>query len=337
MKGTHVIQARLIQPTTAHPPAGPQKPYRKDDTRYQTGLRLPRSQADHAAHLANGLSAAFCRKENALKRRGAISLQLFFVLAFAALLPLQTAQAEDYLIGNQDALKITVFEHPDLATVVRVDEYGRIRFPLIGELQVKGLGVRQIEQAIAARLAEGKYISNPQVTVFIEQYRGQRVTVIGEVTRPGQYEITGPTTVLDAVSMALGMTKDAGHTITLLRKDLSAGEALRQQKISIDLDNLFKDGNLGSNMQLRDKDVLYIPRIEFFYIYGEVNRPGVYRIERGLTVKRAISIAGGFTAKAAKKNIEITRRQEGKDSIREGSIDEPVAADDVIMIRESIF
>lgn len=268
---------------------------------------------------------------------GKTILKMLLVVVIASLLPLQTALAEDYLVGNQDALRITVFEQPDLATVVRVDEYGKIRFPLIGELQVKGLGVRQIEKAIAVKLAEGNYISNPQVTVFIEQYRGQRVTVIGEVTKPGQYEITGPTTVLDAVSMALGMTKDAGHTITLLRKDLSAGEGLRHKKISIDTESLFKDGNFTNNLQLQDKDVIYIPRVEFFYIYGEVHRPGVYRIEKGLTVKRAISIAGSFTAKASKRNIEITRRHNGKDSIKDGLIDEPVETDDVIMIKESIF
>jgi len=248
-----------------------------------------------------------------------------------------TAFAEDYLVGSQDVLKITVYEHPDLTTEVRVSEDGKITFPLVGELEVKGLSVQQIEKKIAERLSEG-YILNPQVSVFIEQYKGQKATVIGEVTRPGQYEITGPTYVSDAISMALGMTKDAGYIITLLRKNSTEGGKVNNyQKISIDVDRLFKDGDFTQNIQLQDRDVIYVPRVDFFYIYGEVNRPGVYRIEKGLTVKRAISIAGGFTPKASKNRIEITRRQGGKDIIKDGDIDEPVEMDDVIMIKESIF
>ncbi len=202
---------------------------------------------------------------------------------------------------------------------------------------MKGLSARQIEKKIAERLAEG-YIKNPQVTVFIQQYRSQRVTVIGEVTRPGQYEITGPIYVSDAISMALGMTKDAGYIITLLRKNSTdGGKTNNYEKISIDADKLFKDGDFTQNIQLQDRDVIYVPRVSFFYIYGEVNRPGVYRLEKGLTVKRAISIAGGFTQKASKSGIEITRRQEGIDIIKKVNMDDLVEMDDVIMIKESIF
>lgn len=274
-------------------------------------------------------------KEIFLKYR--VKSFLLIIITFLSMVTMQyqTAFAQDYLVGSQDVLRITVYEHPDLTTVVRVGEEGKITFPLIGELEVKNLSVQQIEKKIAERLSEG-YISNPQVSVFIEQYKGQKATVIGEVTKPGQYEITGPTSVLDAISMALGMTKDAGYTITLLRKDLASGN-INYKKISIDVDRLFRDGEFNQNVQLQGGDVIYVPRVDFFYIYGEVNRPGVYRIEKGLTVKRAISIAGGFTPKASKNRIDVTRRQGGKDIIKDGDIDEPVEMDDVIMIKESIF
>lgn len=274
-------------------------------------------------------------KEIFLKYR--VKSFLLIIITFLSIVTMQyqTAFAQDYLVGSQDVLRITVYEHPDLTTIVRVGEEGKITFPLIGELEVKNLSVQQIEKKIAERLSEG-YISNPQVSVFIEQYKGQKATVIGEVTKPGQYEITGPTSVLDAISMALGMTKDAGYTITLLRKDLAGGN-INYKKISIDVDRLFRDGEFNQNVQLQGGDVIYVPRVDFFYIYGEVNRPGVYRIEKGLTVKRAISIAGGFTPKASKNRIDVTRRQGGKDIIKDGDIDEPVEMDDVIMIKESIF
>ncbi|MBI5025704.1 MAG: SLBB domain-containing protein [Nitrospirae bacterium] len=269
-----------------------------------------------------------------LRYRGSIFLIISIIMGVITM-KCYLAFAEDYLVGSQDVLKITVYEHPDLTTVVRVSEEGKITFPLIGELEVKNLSVQQIEKSIAKGLSAG-YITNPQVTVFIEQYKGQKVTVIGEVTKPGQYEITGPTFVSDAISMAFGMTKDAGYAITLLRKE-STERGVHYKKIFIDVDRLFKDGDFTHNVKLQDRDVIYVPRVEFFYIYGEVNKPGVYRIEKGLTIKRAVSIAGGFTPKASKSRIEITRRQGEKDVIKNGTLDELVQMDDAIMIKESIF
>ena len=247
-----------------------------------------------------------------------------------------TAIARDYLVGSQDVLKISVYEHPDLATTVRVSEDGKITFPLVGELEVKNLSVQQIEKKIASKLSDG-LIPNPQVSVFIEQYRGTRITVMGEVTKPGQYEITGPTSVVEAISMAFGMTENSGHTIMLFKKDSSAGKNPGYKRIAIDVDRLFKEGDLSQNVQLQNGDIIYVPKIDFFYIYGEVTRPGIYRIEKGLTVKRAISMAGGFTPKASKGRIEITRRQEGKDIVKKADINESVKPDDTIMVKESIF
>jgi polysaccharide export outer membrane protein len=244
--------------------------------------------------------------------------------------------ARDYLVGSQDVLKISVYEHPDLETTVRVSEDGRITFPLIGDLEVKNLSVQQIEKKIASKLSDG-IIPNPQVTVFIDQYRGTRVTVMGEVTKPGQYEITGPTSVVEAISMALGMTENAGYTIMLFKKDSTEGKNPGYKRIAIDVDRLFKEGDLSQNVQLQNGDIIYVPKIDFFYIYGEVNRPGIYRIEKGLTVKRAISIAGGFTPKASKGRIEITRRHEGKDIVKKADINESVKPDDTLMVKESIF
>jgi len=262
---------------------------------------------------------------------------LFFMAAIVGVLTLQSAFAADYLVGSQDVLKISVYEHPDLATITRVSEDGNISFPLLGEVEVKNLSVQQVEKRIAEKLSAGSYISNPQVTVFIDQYRGQRVTVTGEVMKPGQYEITGPTTVLDAVSMALGMTKDAGYTILVIRKESAAKGGMQYKKISIDVDRLFKDGDFNENIQLKDKDVVHVPRADFFYVYGEVNRPGVYRIEKDITVKKAIAIAGGFTPKASKGQVEITKKQGGRYITQDEALDEAVAVDDVIMIKERLF
>lgn len=241
------------------------------------------------------------------------------------------AHAGDYRVGGQDILKISVYEHPELDTVVRVSQDGRITFPFIGELNVKGMDCRRIEALIAKGLARG-YVPNPQVSVFVEQFNARKVTVIGEVNKPGRYDLDGPTTVLDAIAMALGLAPDAGNSIVLLRK----GPSGRYRKSSIDAAVLFA-GDAASDTRLRDKDVIYVPKAGRFYIYGQVNRPGDYRVERHLTVRRAVSIAGGFTPEAASGRIEITRRAGGKDVTAPAGLDDPVKANDTIMVKESIF
>lgn len=266
---------------------------------------------------------------------------IFVVLAGCAIFALFTgvpspgerrAHAEDYAVGSQDVLKISVYEHPELNAEVRVSQDGKISFPLIGELAIKGKTSRKIEELIAKKLAAG-YVPNPQVSVFIEQFNAQKVTVIGEVNKPGQYEITGPATVVDSLAMALGLTQNAGRSIILLRK----GPLGRYERTTIDADRLFEGKEDSKDVRVKDKDVIYVPKVGFFYIYGEVNRPGVYPVERNLTVRRAISIAGGFTPKAATGRIEITGRLDGKDFTKAAKVDDRVKADDAIMVKESIF
>ncbi|NTV90358.1 MAG: hypothetical protein HGA22_08365, partial [Clostridiales bacterium] len=140
-----------------------------------------------------------------------IILSVLFLILYA--LPIH---AQDYLIGSQDLLKITVFEYPDLTTEARVSEEGKITFPLLGEINAKNLTTRQVEKGIADKLAAAKIVKEPQVGVIVQQYRGRKVTIIGEVVKPGQYEIAGPTTILEIISLALGMNQNAGYLLTVL-------------------------------------------------------------------------------------------------------------------------
>jgi len=243
--------------------------------------------------------------------------------------------AQDYTLGSQDVLKITVYEHPDLTTETRVSENGRITFPLIGELDAKGLNTLQLEKNIADKLSNMGYIKDPQVSVFITQY-GKRVTIIGEVVKPGQYEIPGTPTVLDMISTALGLGPNAGYTTTVFRKEVGQDGKVRTSNIIIDLDKLLNGGDLSQNIELRSGDVVYVPKA-VFYVYGEVNKPGSYRLEKGITVKRAIAIAGGLTSKGTQNRIAITRKHGEKESTHGADVDDIVEADDVIRIKESIF
>jgi polysaccharide export outer membrane protein len=247
-----------------------------------------------------------------------------------------SASAQDYLIGSQDVLKITVFEHPDLTTETRVSEDGKITFPLLGEIEAKNLTTRQVEKSIADKLSKSRMVNEPQVNVFVEQYMGRRVTIIGEVIKPGQYQISGPTTLLDVIALALGTNQNAGYLLTVFRKEKGDDGKESTKKITVDVERLLNGGDLSLNIELQNLDVVYVPKA-VFYIYGEVNKPGAYRLEKGITVKRAIAIAGGLTPKGSQLRIEITRRDGEKETLAGADIDNLVQFDDVIRIKESIF
>ena len=257
---------------------------------------------------------------------------------FALLLLLSPffSYAQDYLIGSQDLLKISVFEYPDLTTEVRVSEDGKITFPLLGEIDAKNLTTRQVEKGIAEKLAAAKIVREPQVSVFVQQYRGRKVTIIGEVAKPGQYEIVGPTTLLDTISLALGMNQNAGYLLTVFRKERSADGRETTKKITVDVDSLLNGGDLSQNIELQNGDVIYVPKA-VFYIYGEVSRPGGYRLEKGITVKRAIALAGGLTPKGTERRIEVTRREGDREFTLASDVDTPVRLDDVVRVKDSIF
>lgn len=248
----------------------------------------------------------------------------------------QVAFADDYRIGAQDILKITVYEHPDLTIETRVSENGTITFPLLGDVAAKNLTPRQLENGIAEKLVTGGFINNPQVNVFIIQYRGQRVTVVGEVAKPGQYELSGQTSVLDIISNALGLTPNAGYSIIIFRKEAAADGSETTRRISVDLDRLLNAGDLSQNITLQHRDLVHVPK-SVFYIYGEVNRPGAYRLEKGITVRRAIALAGGLTPKGSTWRIAVTRKDGERDVDQSADLDDQLQLDDVVRIKESIF
>lgn len=112
----------------------------------------------------------------------------------------------DYRIGAQDLIEISVFQVPDLNRTVRVNSIGQISLPLIGTVQAGGMTVAELERAIAAKL-EASYLQNPQVSAFIKEYTSQRVTLEGELVKPGIYSLTGKTSLLQTVAMAGGVTE----------------------------------------------------------------------------------------------------------------------------------
>ena len=251
-------------------------------------------------------------------------------LALILLMGFSNLHADDYKLGPADLLHITVFDHPELAQDALVSQSGNISFPLVGVITVQGLSTREVEVLLAKKLVQGAYIKNPQVSVMIGDYQSQKVVVIGQVNKPGQYPLTESRKVLDILSAAGGLLPDSSaDTAALVHHDGTVQ--------TVDLVKLLS-GDLSTNFDVRNGDTLSVPAATKFYIYGEVQRPGVYKLTRNLTVSQAISVGGGLTKHGTERRAIVKRRDaDGKENTYSAKPSDLLQADDILMIKESWF
>jgi len=239
----------------------------------------------------------------------------------------------DYRMGTGDVVRITVYGNPDLTTEARVGEDGGITFPLIGAVKAAGQTPAAAEKEISTRLAKGGFIVDPNVNLNIVQYRGQQISVLGRVNRPGKYVLEKVSRVTDALALAGGIIVDAADTVTLVRTRDGKTEYR-----DIDVIALFKAGGEASNELIQDGDIINVARQPMFYIYGEVQRPGAFRLEQNMNLVQALSLGGGVTARGTQKGIRILRRDaNGGMQELEAKLADPVKKDDVIYVKESLF
>ncbi|CAK8718126.1 hypothetical protein KKHLCK_07290 [Candidatus Electrothrix laxa] len=251
--------------------------------------------------------------------------------ALAVGLPGNTAtnNKADYAIGAGDVLSIKVYDHDELTVKVRVSEAGTIDFPLIGQVHVGGLGTTLAAERIETALANG-YIIEPQVTIFVEQFKSKKVIVLGPVHNPGLVELNGSITLLELISQVGGLKDNAGQTATIKRQENGT-----QKNISIDLDRLIQTGNSQQNIQIQGGDTVSIAEGAVCFVTGEVNQPGEYPCGRNVTVLKVVSQAGSFTEKALESGIKINRTINGSKRILQNvSQDTLVQPDDVIVVPE---
>jgi polysaccharide export outer membrane protein len=231
------------------------------------------------------------------------------------------APGQDYSIGPEDVLKVSVWDHPDLTLEeVDVSLEGYISFPLIGQVSVKGLTTSQVEQRLRKLLADG-YIVNPQVRVTVAKFKSKVIYILGEVKSPGAFPLTrNEMKLIEVISMAQGVTQDAGREAIIVRPQkmkmgnphpIPIEKAAKEELITANLGALL-EGNLKENLTVRGGDTIYIPRLKTFFIMGEVARPGKYILEEGTTVLKAIGIAGGLTPDGAQSKIRIVKEKDGK-------------------------
>jgi polysaccharide export outer membrane protein len=203
-------------------------------------------------------------------------------------------------IGPGDLLDLTVFNVPELILKVRVDSSGVVSLPLIGDLKLAGTTVRDAQLLIARELVERQMVRKPQVSVFIEEFATQGITVYGEVNTPGIYPLMGPHKLYDAISAAGGLTLKSGRTITILH----AGHTDRPEVINL-------SGSLEqTNVTISPGDTVIVPKTGVVYVLGEVNKPGAFLMENNTSISlmKAIALAQGTTKLASLKRAIILRK-----------------------------
>lgn len=254
---------------------------------------------------------------------------LSWITAAALMLGLANAQAAELPLGASDVLKISVYNNPDLSVETRVSDSGFVTFPLLGQVQVGGMPVAAAEKKIATALESGGFVKRPQVNIIVTVNQSQQVSVLGQVNRPGRFPLEAARTALDMLAMAGGVNADGADVISIVRAD-----GTREQ---IDIVALVRDGaaRVGA---LAGGDVIYVERAPRFYIYGEVQRPGMFKVERGMTVLQALAAGGGLTPRGTERGLRIKRRDAaGVLQVLEAKHDDLVQPDDVVFVKESLF
>lgn len=211
-------------------------------------------------------------------------------------------------LGAGDLLEITVFDTPELAQRTRINGEGKITMPLIGEIAANGLSPNELELTIRTKLIEGKFVRNPQVSVFVAEYAGQTALIAGEVNKPGAYSLLRSHRLRDLISLAGGLTSRAGNTVTIARE----GEP---QPLNIDLSG--HDEN-QSNPEIKPGDNITVAQSGIVYVLGDVERPGGFILDRrsSLSVMQALALAEGIKSSASLSKARLIRtKQEQREEI----------------------
>jgi polysaccharide export outer membrane protein len=222
-----------------------------------------------------------------------------------------------YALGPNDVLSIQVLEAEEInGREVRIDNSGFINLPMVGRLQAAGLTLRELEEAVSARLS--KFIREPQVAISVSDFRSQPVSILGAVNNPGVHQLQGPQTLLEVVSLAGGLRQDAAYRASITRRAEQgpiplAGAGLDESGrffvAEADLASAMEGQNPAANILVRGNDVISVPRAPLIYIMGEVKKPGGFVLDgrESITVLGALARAEGLAPSAAPAKAMIVR------------------------------
>ena len=260
----------------------------------------------------------------------------------------------DYIVGPQDVLIITSYDQSDLTGKFVVEADGTFSYPLIGRVKVGGLSLRQVEAELKKRLVDQGFFRNPQITVAIEQYKSQKIFIVGEVRTPGAYPLSGDMRLVEALALAGSTLPTASGEAVIVHasydavivdapqenttKDSATGpSATAENIIRVNLRDL-ENGVLSQNVPLRDGDTIFVLRAESIYVFGQVRNPGAYPLQqKNTTVLQALSLAGGVTDRGSTTRIQIVRIVGGEKEERRVKLTDFVLPGDTIVVPERFF
>lgn len=283
-------------------------------------------------------------------RHSAYIKSFFIILLTLTAVPAQSAeldsteisntQSRDYTLAPGDAIRVLVFQNPDLTLDTRVTESGTITYPLIGSVKVGNMSIAQAESSIAAALKAGGFVQQPQVNIVLLQVRGNQVSVLGAVNRPGRFPLESFNTKLsDMLAYAGGINSsigsNGGGADQVIVVGMRNGVPFRQE---IDIPNIFLNNHPKDDIEVAAGDVIYVPTAPQYYVYGEAQRPGSFRIKRNMTIQQAVAEAGGPSIRGTERGMKVYRNNaNGELQVIRTKPTDLVQPDDVIFVTESLF
>jgi polysaccharide biosynthesis/export protein len=265
---------------------------------------------------------------------------LALMIAAPSTLPVQAQTApaaptaNEYRLGSGDVIRVNVYQNPDLTLETRVTEAGLVSYPLLGSIRLGTLSVTAAEKLIADGLRSGNFVKQPQVTIVVLQVRGNQASVLGQVNRPGRYPLeVADMRLTDLLAMAGGAATNGADTVIVT--GTRNGQAFRNE---IDLPTVFAAGGKDKDILILNGDAVWVDRQPMVYIYGEVQRPGPMRLERGMSLMQSLATGGGLTQRGTEKGIRVHRKgADGKVQIITPTLDDAMRDGDVVYVKESLF
>jgi polysaccharide biosynthesis/export protein len=262
------------------------------------------------------------------------------------------ATAASYIVGPQDVLIITSYDQSELTGKFTIESDGSFTYPYIGRVNIGGMTLRGVETALKRELADRDFFRDAQITVAIEQYRSQKVYIVGEIRTPGAYPMSGNMRLVEALAVAGSTLPTASGEAVIVRasseslviqpsagvpdaKDARNDDPSRT--VRIDLREL-ENGDLTQNVPLQNGDTIFVLRAENVYVFGQVKSPGAYPLrQKNTTVLQALSLAGGVTDRGSTGRIQIVRIVGGRKSEIKVGLTDFVEPRDTIIVPERFF
>jgi polysaccharide export outer membrane protein len=253
------------------------------------------------------------------------------------------AAVTDYVVGAQDVLTITCYDQADLSGKFTVEADGTFTYPMIGRFKAGGFTLRQVEDRLKKQLKDEGYFRNPQITVAVEQYKSQKVFIVGEVRAPGTYTLSGNMSLVEALARAGSTLPTAsGEVVVVHAGENASGPTMPdagdgQDLVRVNLRDL-ENGAAARNAVLKDGDTIFVPRAQSVYVFGQVKNPGAYGLQQqNTTVLQALALAGGVTDRGSTNRIKIIRIVNGDKKELKVKITDIVQPGDTVVVAERFF